>query len=191
MSSNAYGHTTVDRKRAGIDLDGVVYRWTDTARFLLNYYWGFSLGESTSWTYIQDNISPEAWAWLWKDGVEKHGLFRHGNCYPGAFEALNAIDRKGYDLILITSRPANARFDTYDWIGYHRIPAKAVHIIGHTTLKSTVLPLCDWYVDDRPENILDLETTGRPAFLLDRPWNQGAAVQRRVMNWQGILEAIE
>jgi len=178
--------------RAGIDLDGVCYQWSKTAAFLLNHYWHLSLGESTSWNYLQENVSPEAWKWLWTDGVEKHGLFRHGNVYKGTFEALQTL-AKNYELVLITSRPANAMADTYDWIGYHRIPAREVHIIGITTPKSTIQPLCDFYVDDKTENIQDLETTERPAYLMDRPWNQPKGVdtvQRRVYSWAGLLKEV-
>ena len=181
----------MSRPRAGIDIDGVLYRWSDTARFLFKHYWGLGgLDESTSWSYLQDNVPPEAWKWLWTDGVEKHGLFRHGNCFPGSFEALHLLRDLGLDLVLITSRPMNARADTYAWIDYHRIQPKEVHVIGHTDWKSKIEPLCDWYVDDKPENIADLETTGRPAFLFDRPWNQNATPARRVYSWNSIIAEV-
>lgn len=174
--------------RAGIDLDGCVYRWSDTARFLLNWNFGLALGESTSWDYLQQNTTPDQWRWLWREGVEQHGLFRHGNCYPGAFEALTDLARD-HELVFITARPPNARADTLDWLAYHRLPAREVHIIGASERKSEATRRCDWYVDDRPENVVDLDRTGARTFLFDRPWNQGAP-HRRVTTWAQLVKEV-
>lgn len=57
--------------RLGIDIDGVLYHWSKTARYLLRevlpdspYTKEGALGsESTYWNYIPDNVSPEHWKW--------------------------------------------------------------------------------------------------------------------------------
>lgn len=170
------------KPRAGIDIDGVLYRWENTARFLLKWRFGYQLGESTSWTYLKDHVSKSAWDWLWKEGVEKHGLFRHGNCYPGSFEALRLLSQQ-FEIVLITSRQ-NAAADTLAWVGYHRIPATEVHLVSS---KSKTGVLCNWYLDDHGKNIEELENAGRLAFLWDRPWNQDCQAGIRISSWSELF----
>lgn len=174
--------------RAGIDLDGVCYRWSETAKFLLNTTFGYKLGESTYWGYIQANVKPEHWKWLWADAITKHGLFRHGNCYPGTFMALQALHEMGHDLVIITSRPKLARADTLDWLAYHRIPASEVHILGEDAPKNNVA--CDYYVDDGPQNAEPLVRAGRAVFLWDRPWNQGCQYGIRISTWPELIRYV-
>ena len=175
--------------RVGIDLDGVVYRWTDTARYLLNAHRGYSLGESTSWYYIPQHVSAEDWGWLWAEGVRRYGLFRHGNVYPGSFDALIEIARVAR-LVIITGRPRAAARDTVAWLGFHNVPLDELHIVGDR-LKSTVEPPCHLYVDDNPENCADLAENrpGSRVLLIDRPWNHDRPVGGgiRVDGWPQVL----
>lgn len=164
------------RKRFGIDIDGVCYQWSKTARYMLRevlpnspYTKDGPLGqESTHWNYIQDHVSPEHWAWLWNDGV-RLGLFRHGHLYPGAIEGIRKLADVG-DVIIITHRPKSAVVDTLAWLAYQRLPLAGIHVLTNMEAKSGIK--CDVYIDDKPENCVDLSrnTSGR-IFLMSRPWN--------------------
>ena len=174
------------RKRAGIDIDGVLYKWEPAARFLLRHYRDYQLEPSQSWDYIKDHIDRGTWDWLWTVGIQK-GLFRHGNCYMGAFEALKHIN-KTHDITLITSRPREAVEDTLAWVAYHKIPAREVHILGEGQKKSAVP--CDWYLDDNVANAVDLSSTGKPVVLWDRPWNKGVLIPvgvERIDTWTRLM----
>jgi uncharacterized HAD superfamily protein len=174
-----------------MDVDGVLYRWSDTANFLLKRQFGYDLVESTSWNYIKESVAPEHWKWLWADGVLKHGLFRHGNCYPGSFEAMGALKAMGHEIVILTSRPDDAIQDTLDWVAYHRIPTSEVHILGPGKKKSTVTPACDICLDDNADNVRDLETTGAVSLLWDRPWNRDAIDLARIFSWDEFLRVVE
>jgi uncharacterized HAD superfamily protein len=160
--------------RIMVYLDGVIYKWSDTARWLLEWKFGIEVGESTHWNHILEQTTEEQWKWLWsseKDGGIGRGLFRHGNCYKGSFEALKVLDEIG-DLVIITHRPKAALKDTMDWISYNDIPAPTVHVMYREEPKSSVKPGCDIYVDDKFENVVDLfENTQGLVCLWDRPWN--------------------
>lgn len=159
--------------RLGLDLDGVIYNWSNTARFLLGEYRNEFPGESQNYDWIKDHISKESWDWLWGPGVKEHGLFRYGNLYKGAREFLLQIEPM-FDCVVITSRPPSAVLDTMDWLAYQQLPVGEVHIVGHGADKSTVLPHCEIYLDDAIHNAEDIMVKTNALMVMpDKPWNQG------------------
>jgi 5'(3')-deoxyribonucleotidase len=177
--------------RLGLDIDGCLYRWSDTARYLLRTYKDNDPGESKTWDWIKDHLPREDWMWLWKDGVEKHGLFRYGSIYKGSREFL--VNMQPYcDNVIITSRPPTAVQDTMEWLSYQRVPTSEVHIIS-SGLKSTVLPHCDVYIDDAIHNAEDLiQNTEALVFMPDRPWNKGFKDKRllKFYNWYELEQEL-
>lgn len=182
-------------KRIGVDIDGVMYQWSKTARYMLReilpnspYKHGPLETESTSWDYIQQNVSKEHWNWLWDEGV-KLGLFRHGHLYPGTIKAIRELADLG-DVIVCTARPKQAVEDTAAWLAYQRLPVHGLHILGKEPKSS--IPVCDVWIDDKPSNCLDLLTTGATVCLMDREWNQDfvAALHGiyRVRTWDGFIQ---
>lgn len=158
--------------RIALDLDGVVYNWEGTARFLLEHHYGIVLPTSSSWNYIQDHTPKEVWRWLWADAITKHGLYRHGHVYKGAIEGVRQLADLG-DVVIVTSRPKTAILDTLDWLAYNRFPVAEVHILGNNQEKTSVQ--ADVLIDDAVHNVNPWVTKGRTAILMDRPWNQQGA----------------
>lgn len=165
--------------KIGVDIDGVCYNWSKTARYMLReilpdspYGKDGPLGrESTHWDYISENVEPEHWKWLWNEGV-KLGLFRHGHLYPGTIKYIRLLSELG-EIIAITHRPRQAVNDTLSWLEFQRLPLSGVHILTDQQPKSTVTPHCDFYIDDKPENCIELlNTTRGKVCLMDREWNQ-------------------
>lgn len=184
-------------KRIGVDIDGVMYQWSKTARYMLReilpnspYTKDGPLGtESTSWDYIMDNVSKEHWRWLWSEGV-RLGLFRHGHLYPGTIKAIRQLADIG-DVILITSRPDEAVVDTAAWVDYNRLPVKGLHVLGRNQLKSDVQPQCDIYIDDKSENCIDLVANTKAVVCMpDREWNQDTTPVGaiRTYGWDEFVE---
>lgn len=155
-----------------VDLDGVVYEWDRTARYLLRNYRGVEglHSESTSWNWIQQNVEPEDWRWLWNEGV-KRGLFRYGHMTKGARIGLEALLDIGYKLLVVSHRPAHAINDTLDWISmfFKDIPLEGVHLLTQGENKAQVN--ADILIDDKPENIRDWLDAERVAVLFEHPWN--------------------
>jgi uncharacterized HAD superfamily protein len=172
-----------------MDLDGVIYKWAETARFLLNLHFGYKLGVSTHWDYIKNHVSPRHWKWLWGAGVEEHGLFRHGDCYPGSFEALDQI-ADAHSIVILTVRPPGATRDTLDWIAFHGIRAREIHLLQSGAKKSSIP--CDIYVDDSLDNVVALTAAGKRALLWDRPWNrtERRGPWTRVRTWKEVFSRI-
>lgn len=190
--------------RIGIDIDGVCYQWTKTARYMLReilpnspYAKSGAMGvEDPCWDHIPKNIDPVHWKWLWKEGVE-NGLFRHGDLYAGTVKALKKLATLGR-LVAITQRPHRAAQDTFDWIGYHRLPFKEVHVL-HGESKTTVAR-CDVYIDDKPENCAELHDRWeglRPVTICipDRTWNQDFDAEAhgclRIRSWGAFIAIVQ
>ena len=157
--------------RIGLDVDGVMYHFQKTACYMLNKEFGYSLSPEawSHWNWPKDIVDKKHWQWLWGTGV-KNGLFRYGHLYKGTIEAVRDLSNRG-DVVIITSRPRHAVQDTLDWISYINLPIREVHILSDGEPKSSVRH-CDFYVDDKPENIEDYykNTNGHP-MLWRRSWN--------------------
>lgn len=183
--------------RIGIDIDGVCYQWTKTARYMLRevlpnspYPKDGPLGqECTEWDYIKHNISREHNRWLWNEGI-RLGLFRHGHLFPGTIKALRKLATMGR-LVAITQRPERAAEDTYAWINFHRLPFQEVHILQGES--KTGVARCDAYIDDKPENCMELAQAFPKAKIVipDRPWNQWFYAQgmgvTRIREWDEFI----
>lgn len=196
----------MSKPRAGFDIDGVMYEWSKTARYMLReilpdspYPKDGPLGqESTSWDYIQEHVSKEHWKWLWSEGI-RLGLFRHGHLFPGTIKAVRAVAELGYDIIVITHRPKNAVHDTLDWLAFQKLPLAGVHLLTNQEPKSSVVPQCDIYIDDKPQVCEDLlgNTKARLVAMPDRPWNQDFKIPfddsgrfARVHSWNEFVEKV-
>src|SRR5688572_5241981 len=143
--------------RIGLDLDGIVYNWDKTVRYMLRTMKGYPregpLGhEALHWDYIQENVKPEDWKWVWSEAIDL-GLFRYGHLYTGAIEAVRNLADFA-DVVVITSRHPRATKDTLDFLAYLKLPFREIHILGRE-LKSSV-PVCDLYIDDGPHNAVDI-----------------------------------
>lgn len=188
--------------RIGLDLDGVLYEWSKTARYMLRSMKGYPkdgpMGkESTSWNYIKENVSREDWRWLWSEAIHL-GLYRYGHLTPGAIEAVRALSERG-DVVLITQRPKAAVGDTLDWLSYMKLPITEYHILTEQEPKSSVTA-CDFYIDDKPANCYDLATNTKGAvFLWNRPWNHEVQWDHtfntlpiiRVYSWAEVYDYID
>ena len=188
--------------RIGVDIDGVMYMWEKTARYMLReilpdspYTKDGPLGEvSNGWDYIENNMSKEHWKWLWTEGV-KLGLFRHGHLYPGTIKAIRRLAELG-EVIAITHRPKQAVHDTLAWLAYQNLPLSGLHLLTDGEPKSSVKPECDVYLDDKFENCEDLAagTGAELVCLMDRLWNSDRLVPpyiQRVENWQCFIDCVE
>src|SRR3972149_6085024 len=160
-----------------IDIDGVCYEWSKTARYLMRAYRGHSADgpmgtESDSWNYIQDNVTKDDWAWLWKEGVEL-GLFRFGHLVTGARLGLQTLVEQGHHIIAVTHRRSQAIRDTNAWFTLLDLPWYGQHILTNQEPKSSISG--DVLVDDKIENIEEWEaTTGCAGILFGREWNLDA-----------------
>lgn len=109
---------------------------------------------------------------------------------PGAVEGLCAWRRRGYDVDVVTGRPAFTRPGSERWLAAHGVPFSSLLFVdkyGRAGGGDTV-PLAEiarrgyqLAVDDAPVMVTWLtRETDIPVFLFDRPWNRDGALPRDV-----------
>jgi uncharacterized HAD superfamily protein len=189
--------------RIGVDVDGVLYHWERTARYMLRRKLGDEgrripedlYHPSDSWNAIQHSIEDEDWRWLWKEGVEQ-GLFRYGHVVGGSLEGLNELEERG-EIVIVTSRPKHAVKDTIAWLSLmtDKINVRGIHILGTRENKSAA-PI-DVLIDDALHNVRDMAEAGKPSVLFDQPWNQEhiedefPSLVVRGIGWQDAVYALD
>jgi len=185
----------MSRLKIQIDFDGICYHWEKTARYMLRevlpnspYKNDPSLErESTHWNYIEHNVAPEHWKWLWSEGV-KLGLFRHGHLWKGTIQAVRRLAELG-DVIVVTHRPRSAVLDTLACLAYHNMPISGLHILTDQQKKSSVVT-DGFFLDDKPENCIDVNDTGADVWLMDRPWNRHCNWPQRCHSWHEFVQYV-
>lgn len=177
--------------RIGLDIDGVCYEWSKTARYMLREIYPGELSddqklaltrESTSWNYIQGIVGNEAFGWLWSEGV-RLGLFRYGHLVRGAVKGVRLL-AQDHEVIAVTHRPSNAVEDTLAWLSFMQLPLKGIHIF--TNQESKLIADCDAYIDDKPETIEEVVRGGRYGILFDREWNRDCMMGYRAHGWDDV-----
>jgi len=176
----------MSRPRIGIDLDGCVYNWGDTVRYMIKKYHNIDLEESTHWNYVEENVPPEVWKWLWSEGVDL-GLFRYGSLIKGSVEGLRELSVLG-DLEVVTHRPRGALQDTLRFIANLPDVFAGVHFLTSQEPKSVVG--CDVYLDDALHVIDEVFNAGKQAVIFDQPWNQQNDWAFRAHGWDKVGNAI-
>lgn len=92
--------------------------------------------------------------------------------HPGAKEALAQLRKAGLSVVIVTARPASCEELTMRWLSQQGLQYDE---IVHVDPGRKNLDYLDYLVDDYPGNVLPfLLHTGRPAFLVDHPWNRSA-----------------
>ncbi len=97
------------------------------------------------------------------------------------------------EFYFITSRVGMfVKSQTERWLKKHVAPGLTVLISSEKGALCKALKL-DYYVDDRAENIIDVQRTSPStrAYLTDQPWNQHLSVMRRISDFAAFLDAID
>jgi len=179
--------------RIAIDLDGVLYEFERTMRYLLREERGYTglTTPSQYWDDVTERISPEDKKWLWGEATTRYGLFRHGHVVKHGVRAVRVLRDAGHKLVLVTHRPATAARDTLAWIDFHfgaedPYPFASAPVMLHNGEPKSLVG-ADILIDDKPENVEEWESAGRAALLFDQPWNQECRTGTRVRGWYGVL----
>jgi uncharacterized HAD superfamily protein len=156
-------------KSIGVDCDDVLYPWDDVARLMLEARGYKGLHASTSWDYLEKQVSTQDWNDIWAP-KNSRVMFTYGHAYPGSKEAMGRLTNLGR-VHIVTSRPLYAEGLTRSWLDREGIAYHELHIIGPGQKKSEVGPRVDVFIDDRDKNVLDMFRVTSKTYLMRRPWN--------------------
>ena len=152
--------------RVGIDLDHVVYPFTDVVAHYVHEATGRpldELGPSTRWEFYVDwGYSLDEFLRLFAEGVDAGCIFGRGGPLPGAVPALRTLKALGHSLHVVTDRSVGrcSQASTEAWLAEHHVPYDSVTYTSDKTVVRTEV-----FIDDRPENVLALREAECAAFL--------------------------
>lgn len=128
----------------------------------------------------------EFWTWA-ETCAEGRSLFHGLDPYAGALDALGALRADGHEIVIVTTKPAFAIDDTYDWLDRHRVPTREIHILDDKTLVD-----CDVFLDDADHNVEALVRHHPDAMVCRfvRPWNGPTDGSVDVHDWNGFVNAV-
>lgn len=102
---------------------------------------------------------------------------------PAGARVLRRLHRRGIRLHVVTARSEpSAHAITRDWLLRTRTPFDRLTCTRRKHLVDDV----DLLVDDSPANVEACLDHGKPAVLLDRPWNTNATGLPRLPGWDAL-----
>lgn len=175
--------------RVGFDLDGVICDFTTAANLVLAELDRCEPKPVDAWDWYkqygrQDGAHRPSWAkpgtpeHLWEqmwDRFHDDALFASLEPYEGAVEWVLKCESYGHEPVIITRREAHFEQDTVDWLVDNGLGHLPLFVVQSSKVGVTDV---DVFVDDHPGNVADFLVAGTPAWLYDRPWNQGSLLPR-------------
>lgn len=165
-----------------LDVDGVLYGFTDAMRIEVNAVMGIptdQLPDPDQWSIHKSwPITGKQFHSIMYDGIAQGRLFRRGELLGGykARQALWDLQEHGWHIRITTSKTFRdpviskiARSSTLEWLGVEDVPFDSISFtssdIGKVSLRA------DAIVDDKPK-LGEWAQYGADNFLFDQPWNQ-------------------
>lgn len=196
-----------------VDLDGVVYDFTDAMREAFDYRFGQALlerGEATPSEWPDPHIWQTWDVWpvtrqefyevLYAEVLDGN-LFRLGNLIDGAKEGLVRLEQNGFHIRIVTAKTFRdrnvtrmARKNVLAFLDVHDLPHHELVFSGprgKLDFRAHVV------VDDKPK-LNGWVQTGALNLLFDQPWNRTIAQMPdfyerpgwldRARNWNDVVE---
>ncbi|WP_278381758.1 5' nucleotidase, NT5C type [Clostridium tyrobutyricum] len=176
-----------------IDIDGTI---TDP------YYWIPSAN-----AYFHKNIKPEEVTEYPIDktmGISEEEYIKFYNENKFEIHDKEEIRKDAGDIIcklyntsniyFVTARYKELEILTYNYLNRHNIPYDGVYLLGSPHKVDIAEKLnCDVFIEDSPQNALQLSQSGFKVILLDTNYNRQVSDENitRVFNWNGVYGIIE
>lgn len=171
--------TNGDRRvRIGLDIDDVIADFWEAGIPIFNKKYGvdakkedFDQFDAMSRVY---NITYQDFL----DTIINENMFERMKPYSGVPEVVQGYREAGAEVIMVTSRGFHPNaFDlTKEFLDRHEIPFDQLHIKASGRTKDEYIDgAIDIFVDDLPDNLIDIKLSGkaRRLAMIHQPWNTG------------------
>lgn len=176
-----------------IDIDGTItepYYWLPRA----NQYFNLNLKPKDVTIYdIPELLGIERAKY--ETFYKKYGKAFHieAKARYGVKEVINELYEQ-HHIHFVTAREEEMRVITIEWLKRYQIPMDTLILTGsnHKVNQATALK-CDFFIEDRYENAIQLSAAGFDVLLMDCTYNKGSLPPnvKRVKNWFEIKCIIE
>ncbi|MBV4418387.1 hypothetical protein KM800_03450 [Clostridium tyrobutyricum] len=98
------------------------------------------------------------------------------------------------NIYFVTARDKDLEILTYNYLNRYKIPYDELLLLGSPYKVKVAEKLeCDVFIEDSPENAIQLSQSGFKVILLDTNYNRQVSDDNvfRVFNWNGVYEIIE
>lgn len=171
--------------RLGIDMDGVLADFSGSWRRLYEEQYGPIPPTPPTWDGFLEvthfDTSEQFFDWL-----EHHEECVFGTATPDllGISALAELEQRGFEIILITSKPDWAVESTREWIKKWEVPHSELHI----SYDKSKIP-CAAYLDDGPHNIIDfVKNTDAVVCRWVQPWNYHIDGSYDIHSWGQFIQ---
>lgn len=186
--------------KIGIDVDGVLVNFVNAFRREAETLLGRPFpDEPTDWAFKNWNLTKEEFASLWRhiEKTENWYLFYGSDPYPCVPQVLTQL-YADHELYFVTTR-IKTLGDTTKRQTELSLVEMGVELptVVVTTMKGPVASVLelDAFIDDRPENLEDIQKNSPSTrlFLLTQPWNAAYAAPKswtRVNNLEDFAKKL-
>lgn len=179
------------KRHIAIDLDDVILDFVGGIRRWIKTEYDVEIPEESITDFnlrpFLDPIIGKNW---WTALRERDWLWPNFEAVPGAIGALERLRNEGHYLEIVTSKPRWAEYATWKWLGKWRPPVQRVTIVGPKDKKADFSD-ADVLIDDKVQNVVEWEESGRPAILFTRTHNVKAEAAIRASGWREVLDCLE
>lgn len=174
----------------GCDKDGIVNNFT---REYIRLYNGFLRQESKPHFKPMDlNWEPEIYSFENNPLIDKNihkkvrkefpSIMRNSTMYPGGRNFLYNLFKIFPDFVIVTHQfDFETRLSTFEWLIKNKLPYSCIFSSGSDKWK-----YCDILIDDKIENLEQMEEHGKVGICLARNWNKTYA-GLRFDNYDDVL----
>lgn len=160
----------------GCDKDGVINNFTQ--EYIRCYNGRLMAQEDSTFDFLDINLEPEIYSFEKNPMIDKtiHKkvrkifpyIMQSSSLYKGAKSFLCNLYKIFPDFIIITHQfDFKTRFSTFKWLLENDLPFSCVFSSGTDKWK-----YCDILIDDKIENLEEMENHGKVGICLARNWNK-------------------
>jgi 5'(3')-deoxyribonucleotidase len=175
--------------KIGLDLDGVSADFQGGWARMYKQWFDAEIDPSKlgNWdAFIEaTHFETPAKFWQWTD---ISNLWESLDPIPGFQGGVEMLNEFGCSIQIVTSRHANARMGTMEWLKRYWPIGRRFPIVQFTPNKGAVD--VQILVDDSPEVLKALHEAGRPVIKFEQPWNKNVKGVQSVSNWHDLTMAL-
>ncbi|WP_242961517.1 5' nucleotidase, NT5C type [Peptostreptococcus faecalis] len=146
---------------------------------------------STNW----NDVYGTEYDWIYENfDINYSYIYEEMNILDNVTNVINQLERSGDKVFFVTARSSEIDDITKKWISNNGLDPDLVYSLSGNGGKVSMAKKlrCDIFIEDDPENAINLDKAGIKVILLDCAYNQNIDGQNiiRVKNWKEIQKIL-